>query len=675
MEPDVSVSKGCFVYKNASVRPPRKSGGKKRPSIATQDSILPQDILASPWYRAYQETWQRIHSKIENILRENYSRVMESVLECVVGTSSSAYSYLFPVIVLQTGINQPDHLSMFQRLSDKISDQDKLCSVVLTSTEATSVKVAIETLVGGFIQQFQEAEIRKQNCTMRSLCGAFLEHRGIKTTLAVVIPDFELFCKATLRDLVTILASYRSQLPLVLLFGVATSVSALEQLLPLKFTTRAKFHVFQTQSSVVILNNIVESVILREKIHLSGRVLQFLVEKFLFYDFSVSGFVQGLKFCLLEHFSQGKIYSLATSVDVQTILQKHEDCENIRRLPSVRRHVEMLPDCREIIALLTNDTHLGIKLETSWMPAIEEFFLHFHSALHFLYELVRELPKSPLGKQLREIYCFATVNSLSSSQEYVECRQLLMLMSKEAFFVKLSDCVDKVEDFLEQQCFSQNVQAIQKWMHNILEQCRVILREDVVGKAQEKPDSALLSVNNRFELKKMLLEKAKEQNQMSGQAGLLSECLRIVEEQILGSWLIPFTRGPPLIELFVHSDASSTRRHLIGSPRGALHQALTNPQHYFQCGCCDGNSLNCHLPDLTIAYRLHCECGRMINLFDWLQAFQSIVQDPQDDAVGEERGVSAQVQARFTRAVGELEFLGYVRSSKRKVDHVEKLTW
>uniref|UniRef100_A0A1B0CKL9 Origin recognition complex subunit 3 winged helix C-terminal domain-containing protein n=1 Tax=Lutzomyia longipalpis TaxID=7200 RepID=A0A1B0CKL9_LUTLO len=92
-----------------------------------------------------------------------------------------------------------------------------------------------------------------------------------------------------------------------------------------------------------------------------------------------------------------------------------------------------------------------------------------------------------------------------------------------------------------------------------------------------------------------------------------------------------------------------------------------------QCGCCDGSSLNWHLPDLTVAYRLHSECGRMINLFDWLQAFQSIVQQ-QDDA-DEDECVSPQVQARFTRAVCELEFLGFIKSSKRKVDHVEKLTW
>lgn len=35
------------------------------------------------------------------------------------------------------------------------------------------------------------------------------------------------------------------------------------------------------------------------------------------------------------------------------------------------------------------------------------------------------------------------------------------------------------------------------------------------------------------------------------------------------------------------------------------------------------------MPDISIAYKLHLECGKMINLYDWLQAFLSIV-DPND---------------------------------------------
>ena len=33
------------------------------------------------------------------------------------------------------------------------------------------------------------------------------------------------------------------------------------------------------------------------------------------------------------------------------------------------------------------------------------------------------------------------------------------------------------------------------------------------------------------------------------------------------------------------------------------------------------------------------------------------------------------LQARFIRAVSELQFLGFVKPTKRKTDHVARLTW
>lgn len=101
------------------------------------------------------------------------------------------------------------------------------------------------------------------------------------------------------------------------------------------------------------------------------------------------------------------------------------------------------------------------------------------------------------------------------------------------------------------------------------------------------------------------------------------------------------------------------------------------------------------MPDICIVYKLHLEAGKMINLYDWLQAYLSIV-DPAEVEDEEKRVVSPELQypfsafhykfyvcfaltlfkrARFTQAIAELEFLGFIKSSKRKTDHVNRLTW
>ena len=37
------------------------------------------------------------------------------------------------------------------------------------------------------------------------------------------------------------------------------------------------------------------------------------------------------------------------------------------------------------------------------------------------------------------------------------------------------------------------------------------------------------------------------------------------------------------------------------------------------------------MPDLCIVYKLHLECGKLINLFDWMQAFRAVVGAADDD--------------------------------------------
>ena len=39
---------------------------------------------------------------------------------------------------------------------------------------------------------------------------------------------------------------------------------------------------------------------------------------------------------------------------------------------------------------------------------------------------------------------------------------------------------------------------------------------------------------------------------------------------------------------------------------------------------CDAGGLSPSLPDICIVYKLHEECGRLINLYDWLQVGQTM---------------------------------------------------
>ena len=75
------------------------------------------------------------------------------------------------------------------------------------------------------------------------------------------------------------------------------------------------------------------------------------------------------------------------------------------------------------------------------------------------------------------------------------------------------------------------------------------------------------------------------------------------------------------------------------------------------------------MPVTCILYKLYLESGPLINTLDLWNAFYSII--------GHERGEEAgnEAQALFYRGLTELKALGFIKSSKKKTDHLAKLAW
>ena len=69
------------------------------------------------------------------------------------------------------------------------------------------------------------------------------------------------------------------------------------------------------------------------------------------------------------------------------------------------------------------------------------------------------------------------------------------------------------------------------------------------------------------------------------------------------------------------------RRHLVGAPRAALHTALTDPWEYLdhkELKIADIGEISPAFPDICIGYKLHLECQKLINVYDWLLCWNTI---------------------------------------------------
>lgn len=114
----------------------------------------------------------------------------------------------------------------------------------------------------------------------------------------------------------------------------------------------------------------------------------------------------------------------------------------------------------------------------------------------------------------------------------------------------------------------------------------------------------------------------------------------------------------------------------MGTPRAALHTALTDPWEYLDHADLkikDLGEIPPTFPDICIGYKLHLECQKLINLYDWLLCWNNL---SSADKTEEDRETPDQLQqAKFARVVQELQHLGFIRTSTRKTDHVARLTF
>ncbi|KAG0005403.1 Origin recognition complex subunit 3 [Entomortierella chlamydospora] len=181
----------------------------------------------------------------------------------------------------------------------------------------------------------------------------------------------------------------------------------------------------------------------------------------------------------------------------------------------------------------------------------------------------------------------------------------------------------------------------------------------------------------------------------------------------------------PLYEIFYYSQVKIQQKAFLPQPRASIQTALGQPELYLNCDCChppsgaEGASTSraeMVLPtqhDVCILYKLYVECGRLINMYDWFTAFGMILErgvgvegDGGDDGNGDEGADSSgrakkrakvqpkkatkkkseesvkkegldqkEVQARFISGVAELQFMGFIKPTNRKTDHVQRLTW
>nr|XP_012606345.1 origin recognition complex subunit 3 isoform X2 [Microcebus murinus] len=705
-----SVSKGCFVFmpnfKKRKISVPIGDYFSKGRN-ESEDSKLR--------FETYQLMWQQMKSETERLQEELNKNLFDSLIEFLQKSHSRFQKSSgdlgcqiklreIPTAALVLGVNVTDHDLTFRSLTEALQNNVTPYVVSLQAKDCPDMKHFLQKFFSQLmdccvdVKSKEEESVwvtqKKTHCSMDSLCSWYMTvtqktdpkmpSKKRTTTsqwqsppVVLILKDMESFTTKVLQDFIIISSEHLHEFPLILIFGIATSPIIIHRLLSHAVSSLLCIELFQSLSCKEHLTTVLDKLLLTTQFpfKISEKVLQVLTNIFLYHDFSIQNFIKGLQLSLLEHFYSQPLSVLCCNLPEakrRINFLSDNQCENIRRLPSFRRYVENQASEKQV-ALLTNEKYL--KEETqSLLENLHVYHKNYFLVLRCLHKFTSSLPKYPLGRQIRELYCICLEKNIWDSEEYASALQLLRMLAKDELMTTLQNCFNIFKSSSE-----KHLGSIAKRIEEFLAQFQSLddakEEEDASGSQQKG-----LQKTDLYHLQKSLLEmkELRRTSKKQTKFEVLREKVVNFIDYLVREYLLP-PETQPLHEVVYFSAAHALREHLNAAPRIALHTALNNPYYYLKNealkseeGCIPNTA-----PDICIAYKLHLECSRLINLVDWSEAFATVVTAAEkmdaNSAVSEE--MNEIIHARFIRAVSELELLGFIKPTKQKTDHVARLTW
>ncbi|XP_040330072.1 origin recognition complex subunit 3 isoform X3 [Herpailurus yagouaroundi] len=653
-----SVSKGCFVFK--------PNFKKRKISVPVEDYFNKgknESEDSKLRFETYQLIWQQMKSETEQLQEELNKNLFNSLIEFLQQSYSGFHKNSrdwgcqiklreIPTAALILGVNVTDHDLTFRSLTEALQNNVTPYVVSLQAKDCPDMKHFLQKLVSKLMNCCVDEESKEESiqvtqkktfCSMDSLSSWYMSvtqktdpklPRKKRTSssqwqsppVVLILKDLESFTTKVLQDFIIISSQHLHEFPLILIFGIATSPIIIHRLLPHAVSSLLCIELFQSLSCKEHLTTVLDKLLLTTQFpfKLSEKVLQILTNIFLYHDFSIQNFIKGLQLSLLEHFYSQPLSVLCCNLSEakrRINFLSENQCENIRRLPSFRRHVEKQASEKQV-ELLTNERFLKEEIQ-SLLENLHVYHTNYFLVLRCLHQFTSSLPKYPLGRQIRELYCTCLEKNIWDSEEYASALQLLRMLAKDELMTILQKCFKVFKSSSEKQLGS-TAKRIEEFLAQF---------QSLDAEAKEEEDtsglqSKGLQKTDLYHLQKSLLEMKELRRTSKKQTRFEALREKVVNfiDSLVREYLLP-PETQPLHEVMYFSAAHTLRAHLNAAPRIALHTALNNPYYYLKNealkseeGCIPNVA-----PDICIAYKLHLECSRLINLVDWSEAFATVV--------------------------------------------------
>jgi len=609
------------------------------------------------------QTWQEYATKLKANLEEVHRRMCVAVFDEMISYLKETNELLdverdiervqlLPVACLNTGINLPDHDTTFSLLSHRIKDSQVTPHIIrLSALNATTVKHAF-CAIADQLGMGDRSDVSIWNIEKFIALTEFAE---LTRPIVIIFEDSEAFNPSVFSQLLEMFSAAQSSLKIIIILGIATDSSMINDVLPYEALSLLDMKHFACLSAPKYLQEFLNIQLMtpRADFQLSSHSFEFLLIQFLNYDFSVSNFAAGVLFAAMEHYREQPLSFLCTdkATGLDRIKSMGEDeLKDLNQLPSMKDN-DSASDRRHLMELYENHFE-------------EEEIVHMF--LRAFNTSQRHLIEHPFGKRPRTNYILSLENKLVDTGEYRKYITYLSLLDDDKFAAVVAD-YKRAFDIKPEFRFTQYLEEVT---------CRLMTDDlselvDTGENNGEDKDDDTKKAKNAYELQKQLRSKASSRSRPKTKYQHLRAQFCDFLTTVCQDYFYAGRMKKPLAELFHYSNRKKLKDMFNPSLTRTLQRAMTAPAHYLndEKMKVEGDSIHADLPDISIAYKLFTQSGNMINLADWMDSFMAIKEDD------EKKTKSIELEARFMQCANDLQFIGLLKPTQRKTDHVQKCTW
>lgn len=615
------------------------------------------------------DTW--VHKSFDTICSSGKPDTNKATCSYPIVTDVTA-KQLFTALVVMNNIEFVDDLQTFADLGLHLNSHG--CHVANLSSLDFSPKNGVGGCLRSLSRQILKGSTDAADISI--LASWYMEQENFKHPVVVIIEDMNRCNGTVLSDFILMLSEWVIKIPVILIMGVATMLDdASKSILSSKAVQHLSPFNFFLGSPAHRLDAIIESVLVKpcSGFLVGHKVAGFIRNCFLRYDGTLTSLIRAVKMAIVQHFLmeplsftvKGLLDEEVTHSLVDAWPKKALDLSSYKRLSEEKKEdwlggplkMKQVLDLWSSVVLCLHE--VGKNQKTTLLD------LYYEALDPKLYNMKDSdyLQSNPNPQKSSWIHNMngQSVKSHKGGLIGHTIRQVRDLPPSALFqllekWSKLTDGVNQIHEKVKE------LQSQEKLENN-----------NVKEPASRSRKQAIRKIGKSENCTKILNEKA---------ATLINQ---ITRDHMQSIECIPFH------EVVCFTDVDKLQAGLLGDPRKRIQLDLLGSHTFIKCSCCTKSEKFpiSTMHDTTLMYTLAQEYGDVINLHDWYQSFRGIIfKKPNRSKVSpspkkrktaiepQTTITEASIQARFCRAVTELQITGLLRMpSKRRPDFVQRVAF